>query len=243
MRAAIVTAVLATGLLTAGPAYAENPVLDGEGDADLAASLAEARETQGACYGYVLQVVDDDTGQFSGTYVTSSAGVGVPLDPATCPRGMVEVLASVTYTSSFSEAEDSAEWQLSSTVGGGLTIADVEAVTGASANDLLDDAKSETALVNAVLALPGLAAERANLAPIVLEQNTEPLPEGARATDTPGSDWLRQNTALLTLCVLAIVCGLIALLAARRPQRSAGGPPRTFGPPRTSPPPDPRSTS
>ncbi|MBC7374345.1 MAG: hypothetical protein H7323_10195 [Frankiales bacterium] len=247
MRRTAATAALALALaLPAGPAYAENPVLDAAGDADLVSSLAQARDVQNVCYGYRLDVADQDTGQFSGTYVTSSSGVGVPPDPASCPRGIVEVLASVTYTSSYSEAEDSASWQLSSTIGGGLTIADVEAVTGASANDLLDDATSETALLNAVLSLPGLASERAGLPPVVLEQNTEPLPAGARATDTPSSDWLRQNATLLTLCVLAIGFGLIALLASRRPTRPAGSPPRTFGPaprPSTVPPHDPRSTS
>ena len=126
MRRAAATAALTIALaLLAGPAYAENPVLDAAGDADLASSLAEAREVQDVCYGYTLQVADQDTGQFSGTYVTSSSGVGVPPDLASCPRGSVEVLASVTYTSSYSELEDAAVWQLSSTVGGGLTIADV----------------------------------------------------------------------------------------------------------------------
>ena len=226
-------------LLTAGPAAAENPVLDAEGDTDLATALAEAREVQGVCYGYSLSVSDADTGQFSGTFSSSSAGAGQPASAATdCPNGTIELAARISYTSSFSEAEDSADWSLLSTVGD-LSIVDVEQVTGGSARDLLDDGKSETALLNAVLSLPGLATERAGLPPVVLEENTEALPEGARATDTPGSDWLRQNGALLFLCVAAVVAGLVALLASRRPsgpRRPAaagrGGGPRTFGPPR-----------
>jgi len=65
-----VTAVLiatAAVLLTASPASAENPVLDAEGDADLAAALAEATEVQGVCYGYDLSVEDGDTGQWADT--------------------------------------------------------------------------------------------------------------------------------------------------------------------------------
>ena len=229
-------AALMAVVLTAGPAAAENPVLDAAGDDDLAAALAEAQDVQGVCYGYVLSVSDSDTGQFSGTFASSSAGTGQAASTATdCPNGTVELTARIDYTSSFSEAEDSAGWQLLSTVDGDLSIADVEAVTGASAQDLLDDGRSETALLNAVLSLPGLATERAGLPPVVLEENTEALPEGARATDTPGSDWLRQNGTLLALSVAAVVAGLVALLASRRPTGPGRPPgaPRTFGPPRT----------
>jgi len=228
-------AALVAVVLTAGPAAAENPVLDAADDTDLASALAEAQEVQGVCYGYVLSVSDADTGQFSGTFASSSAGAGQAASTATdCPNGTVELVARIDYTSSFSEAEDVAEWQLLSTVAGDLSIVDVEQVTGARAGDLLDDTRSETALLNAVLSLPGLASERADLPPVVLQENTEALPEGARATDTPGSDWLRQNGALLALCVAAVVAGLVALLASRRPgaPRRPSGAPRTFGPPR-----------
>lgn len=249
MRRALLLAVAAV-LLLVGPAAAENPVLDAEGDADVAAALAEAQEVQDVCYGYVLQVSDGDTGQFSGTYASSSAGPGLPASTAPgCSRGSVEVQASITYTSSFSEAEDSASWQVLSTIGGGLTIDDVERVTGASASDLLDDGRSETVLLNAVLSLPGLASELADLPPVVLEPNASPLPDDARATDTPGSDWVRQNGAVLGLCLVAIVAGVVLLLLSRRTPRPAGSV-RTFGPPRTAAtdpsdphrPTDPRST-
>ncbi|MCW2613134.1 MAG: hypothetical protein JWN08_128 [Frankiales bacterium] len=255
MRRALLPAVAAV-LLLAGPAAAENPVLDAEGDADVAAALAEAQEVQDVCYGYVLLVSDGDTGQFSGTFASSSAGPGIPASTAPgCSRGAVEVQASITYTSSFSEAEDSASWQVLSTIGGGLTIDDVERVTGAGASDLLDDGRSETVLLDAVLSLPGLASELAGLPPVVLEPNASPLPDDARATDTPGSDWLRQNGAVLGLCVVAIVAGVVLLLLSRRTPRPAGSergsaPPRLFGPPRTGAtdprdpyrPTDPRST-
>ena len=232
--------LLASAVLPAASAYAENPVLDAAGDADVASSLAEALQVQGVCYGYVLQVADADTGQFSGTFATSSLGAGVDaLGAPDCRRGSVVVAARIDYTSSFSEAEDSARWELVSTVGG-LTMADVEAVTGGSATDLLDDSRSETALLNAVLALPGLASERAGLPPVVLEPNTEPLPDGARATDRPGSDWLRQNGALLALCAFAVAAGVVAFLSSRRPARDPSRP-RTFGPVPRTPGPVPRT--
>lgn len=234
--------VLSSALLSSvplSPAWAENPVLDAEGDADVASALAEAQQVQGVCYGYVLDVSDADTGQYSGTYASSSAGAGQAASTATdCPRGSVEVQASITYTSSYSEAEDSAGWQVVSTVGGGITIEDVERVTGTSASDLLDDGRSETTLLNAVLSLPVLASERAGLPPVVLQENTEALPDDARATDTPGSDWLRQNGALLGLCVAAVLAGLVAFLASRRATPRTPRPPgaqRTFGPPRQDP--------
>lgn len=226
---------LAAGLLllTASPAAAENPVLDAEGDADVVDALAEALEVQQVCYGYVLQV-SDAAGIYGGTYAASSLGAGQAASQASssqCPQGVVEVQASISYTSEFSESEDSSSWTLLSTVGGGLTMDDVEQLTGGDAGDLLDDGKSETALLNAVLALPVLASERAGLEPVVLTENTEALPPDARATDTPGSDWLRENTSLLVLCALAVLAGLVAFAASRRqPRRVPSGTLRTFGP-------------
>lgn len=235
--AATLVGAAALVLLSAGPVLAsfavlaDNPVLAAAGDADLAETLRAATAVQGVCYGYRLDVSDGDTGQFTGSYASSSAGAGTPVaaDPSACPRGSVELVASITYTSSYSEAEDSASWSLVSSLPG-LTLELVEAASGSRASDLISDATSETALLNAVLTLPGLATERAGAAPVVLEQSTDPLPEGARTTGTPGSDWLRQNAALLGLCVLSLGAGLVALVASRRPTGRPAGRPRTFGP-------------
>jgi hypothetical protein len=206
------TALLAP-LLLAAPASAANPVLDPADDAEVAAALAEATEVQDVCYGYVLAVDDGDTGEWGGTYATSSAGEGVRAgDADDCRNGVVELVARMTYTSDFSEAEDSASWDLLTDVPG-LSIADVED-QGLSSGDLLDDGSSATTLLNAVLSLPRLTAEVADVQPVVLTPNASPLPEGARPTGTPGSDWLRENLVLLAVSAGAVLAGLVALVAA-----------------------------
>lgn len=215
MRRLLGAATAAALVLLAAPASAENPVLDADGDADVAASLAEASQVQDVCYGYELLVSDQDTGQWGGTYAASNQGVGQRAVPGPGCTDAVELRAQISYTSSFSEAEDSARWVLTSTLPS-LTIDDVEDL-GLSAGDLLDDDRSEQALLNAVLALPRLAAEQAGKDPVVLEPNTEPLPSDARPTGTPGSDWLRENGALLGFCVLLVLAGVVMLLLSRRP--------------------------
>jgi hypothetical protein len=154
----------------------------------------------------------------------------------------VELRASITYTSEWSEAEDSASWQVASTLPE-VGTDDVEDL-GLSSGDLLDDGRSGTTLISAVLALPRIASEQAGIAPVVLEPNPSPLPEGARPTASPGSDWLRENLALLAVCVFAVGSGVVAFAAAStagtRGSRGRTGPRR---PPRIrsfGPPPDPR---
>lgn len=229
MKRLVAALVGAAVLLLAAPASAEDPVFDAEDTADVTAALAEATSVQGVCYGWVLRVSDVDTGRYSGTW-------GTPPGPS-CPQGTVVLDARITYESTFSEAEDSADWTVESSIGG-FDIADVEAL-GLSASDLLDDGKSALTLQNAVLSLPRLAAETTDLPPVVLEPNAEPLPPGAEPTGTPGSDWLRENGALLLLCVAAIAGGVMALFASRRPDPRRGRGPRftSFGPTPPGPPP------
>lgn len=215
MRRLLAGAVAAGLVLLAGPAAAENPVLDAEGDADVAASLAEATAVQGVCYGYALDVYDQDTGVWGGSYASSSLGAGQRAQLGPQCADTVEVLAQISYTSPFSEAPDSAGWSLASTLPS-LAIEDLERL-GLSSNDLLDDGRSERTLLNALLALPGLAAEQAGKPPVVLEPNTAALPPDARPTNTPGSDWLRESSALLGLCVLLVLAGVVLLLLSRRP--------------------------
>ena len=228
MRRTALAAALLGPLLLMTPAHAANPVLDPEDDAEVAEALAEATEVQDVCYGYVLAVDDGDTGEWGGTYAASSAGEGVRAAEADdCDDGVVELVARITYTSDFSEAEDSASWDLISDVPG-LTIADVEE-QGLSSGDLLDDGSSATTLLHAVLSLPRLAAERAGVEPVVLQPNPSPLPDGARPTGTPGSDWLREHLVLLALSVGAVLAGLVAL-AASFPRGRGRGRPVAAGP-------------
>lgn len=215
MRRALAASAAFVLVLMAAPASAENPVLDAEGDADVAASLAEATEVQGVCYGYELVVDDQDSFTFSGTFASSSLGAGMRATSAD-PRcdEVVELVASMTYVSSFSESEDFAQWQLASTLPE-LTIDDLEDL-GFSAGDLTNDGKSERTLLGAVLALPRLATEQAGKAPVVLEPNTAALPSDAVPTNSPGSDWLRENGVLLAVCVLLILAGIVLLVTSRR---------------------------
>jgi hypothetical protein len=232
VRRLVLAATLLAPLLVAAPASAANPVLDPEDDAEIAEALAEATEVQDVCYGYVLAVDDGDTGEWGGAYAASSGGAGVrATDADGCSDGVVELVARISYTSDFSDAEDSASWELVSDVPG-LSIGDVED-QGLSSGDLLDDGASAAVLQNAVLSLPRLAAERAGLEPVVLEPNASPLPDGARPTGTPGSDWLRENLVLLGLSVAAVLAGLVALVAAF--PRGRRGRPVPAGGPRARP--------
>ncbi len=208
-------------LLTAAPAAAENPVLDPEDDAELVAALAEATAVHDVCYGYVLQVSDNDTGIYEGTYVVTNAGVGVEPTPTACTRGSVLLNASLTYASELSESQDSAGWRVASSLGGPTT-SDLQQ-QGLSAGDLTDDGKAPTTLRNAVLALPSLTAAQHSLPPLVLKPNTEPLPSDATATDSPGSDWVRQSTGLIVLCALVLLAGLAVFASSLRAVRQAAG--------------------
>jgi hypothetical protein len=149
--AVLLTAALAV-LLAATPAAAENPVLDPEDDAEIAESLAEATEVQDVCYGYLLQVYDDSTGQFQGSYAVSGAGPGVAASQARgCTKGYVELRAQIVYTSDYSESEDSAAWDVVSSLGAGTPTTGDLGDLGLSSSDLLDDGAAPLALRNAVL--------------------------------------------------------------------------------------------
>lgn len=220
MRAVRVLAgALLLVLLAARPAAAENPVLDPEDDAELVEALAEATAVHDVCYGYVLQVSDNDTGIYEGTYVVTNAGVGAQPSAADCPRGSVLLYADLRYVSELSESQDSARWQVSSSLGGPVT-SDLQR-QGLSAGDLTDDGTAPTTLRNAVLALPALTAAQNGLPPLMIQPNTAGLPADARATDSPGSDWVRQSTGLLVLCALLLLAGLAMFASSFRSARRA----------------------
>lgn len=195
--------VLALLVLLAVPARADDPVLDLPTREELAATLAEATEVQHICYGYDLDVTDDSDGQWGGFWSASSLGEGLaPNDSSRC-TGTVLLHASITYTSSSSESEDSASWEIESTLGPPYT--EELKRLGLKAGDLVKDGKAETTLANAVLALPVLVADD-GLAPPVLEDATDlpSAPPDALATGRPGSDWWRENGSTLAVLLLLL---------------------------------------
>ena len=214
IRRALLGAV-ALALTVATPAYAEDPVADDATKAEVAASLAEATEVQGVCYGWQLQVSDADSGLYTGTFELSDAGVDTLPDPARCPKSVV-LSASITYTSAASEAEDDAFWQVVTSGIVGPTADDLDRL-GLRAAQLLDDGKADLTFTNAVLALPGLTAERAGVPPLILPTERATPPADARATDRPGSDRFRERAGSIAALVVLIVAALVWAAISWRP--------------------------
>ena len=185
-----------------------------EGDAnELAQSLAEATEEQGVCYGWAISVQDDDTGLETGDDIGSSQGPDQELSAGTtgCEK-YVLLQGSVTYTSSSSESEDFASIQILSNLGNPPTTDELSDL-GYDADKLMAD-DNDVQLANMVGALPQLVADHGEAPPVPFE--TEKRAEGVSGspTNSPGSDFLRENAATLGLCILLILGGLAWLLFA-----------------------------
>lgn len=217
MRARLLAGLVLVPVLAVPARAGLNPVYDDETAADIRSALDEATAVQGVCYGVRLRVDDADTGTYSGSYEVLSAA------PSAACRGAVVLEAYLSYTSSYSELEDSASWTVSSTLPGGPTATDLGAL-GLSADALLDDGRSEQALLNAALALPALTAEKvAGVVPLVLVESTLAPPAEAAPTGTPGSDRVRQHLMPLVLLALLLAGSVVAAgyaLVGRRPQSS-----------------------
>lgn len=202
MRRAASLAVLVLALLPA--AASAGPVLSGEDAAELANTLVDAHEEHGVCYGWFV-TVDDDSGGPSGDDTGSHLGPGRPVDAKTCPQYVV-LTAYISYTSDSSESEDSANVEVQQTLPGSLTN-DLKEL-GYDEDDLLGD-ENDVALMNMVGALPALAAERAGLKPIAFEPPDAPVEQQGKPTDSPGSDFVRQNLALLILGFVLLGLGVV----------------------------------
>lgn len=199
-------AVLATAIAVCGSPGAARavPILDAPDVEELVQQLAEAAAVQGICYGWHVQVQDDD-GTQSGTEFGSSRGVGLPAEDRSCPRFMV-FRASLRYTSESSESEDSGSFYVFGNVGGGPDERDLRRV-GVSEQALLGR-NDDLALANAVLALPALVAERGLAPPVPAEATEGAIPAADRPTNQPGSDWTRAYGHFIFLSVVLIGGGL-----------------------------------
>lgn len=199
----LAAAGVAAAALWAPPAGAV-PILDPTDATELAQALAEATDDQDVCYGWKV-TVNDYGGSASGIDQGSSLGVGRTAIEPQCERYVV-FQATLTYTSSTSEAEDSASFDVRSNIPGAPTASDLGSA-GISEGGLLGG-NDDQVVANAALLLPALVAEKGLAPPITLEANTQALPSGDRATGTPGSDWLRKYGAAAGVAAVVFAGGL-----------------------------------
>jgi hypothetical protein len=183
---------LAAALLFAAPGAAAADVIFDPADADdLAATLAEATATQDVCYGWTVSVSDPVAGLSES--VGSNFGAGQPTTSGDCQQ-TVEFEAYITYTSESSEAEDSATYDVTSSSGGPAK-ADLDAL-GLDMDGLTGE-NPDVVIGNAVTALPLLAADAGLAPPISASPQEGNAPADAQLTDSPGSDWWRNNGGML----------------------------------------------
>jgi hypothetical protein len=215
---ALVPLGLSALLLLAAPAMAAADVVFDPADADdLAATLAEATAEQDVCYGWDVNVDDAIAGRSES--VGSDKGPGIPVDTSSCSK-YVRLDVFITYTSESSESEDSASWDVSSTTGG-PTRTDME---GLDLDwDGLTGDNPDVVIGNAVAALPLLAADKGMGKAIEAAPATGAAPADAAPTNSPGSDFWRNNgTGLMWGIGLLIAGGLFAWWVFRtRPPKPA----------------------
>lgn len=207
----IAAAALVAVLLPA-PARAL-PILETTDAEELVALLADATEVQDICYGWNVTVANEESGSLladSG----SGAGVDTRADEG-CDRWVI-FQASLRYTSSSSEAEDSADFSVESNVPNAPSEFDLRAI-GIDGDRLLSD-NDDLAIIDATSALPLLVADRGIAPAVELAPNVRALPAGDQATGDHGSDWTRANGAALAIAICLFVLAIVwALLALVRP--------------------------
>ncbi|MDQ7903825.1 hypothetical protein RB614_04740 [Phytohabitans sp. ZYX-F-186] len=178
------------------------PAPDGEMGAQTAAQLAKASAAQGVCYGWQLRSGGTSVSRGSNL----GAGTAVDSDPARCPR-WVEVQASVTWTSSASEAPDSA-WVTVAAQGVAPPPESRLDRFGITDGAFVDE--PDWAVCQAALALPLLLAETGAVPPAPVAT------AGAAAGPAPeaGSDFWRDRwpfavgaAVLLALAALTVAIG------------------------------------
>jgi len=184
--------VVATALTFAMTAPAHAGILPDADAAELAQSLAEAQAEQDVCYGWSV----GNNFDISGDIGSGSGGPGTAVDRAACTRGFVELGGNIDYACDSCESEDSARVTIESNLPNPPTVQDLEAL-GLKAGALTGDS-DDTTLVNMVNALPLLVADRGN-APYLEYEQTKTVPATDRATNKPGSDFMRDSWIQLVL--------------------------------------------
>lgn len=230
----------ASTVLLAAPATASADVIFDQADADeLVATLAEAYEAQGVCYGWQVDV--DNVG-IPESSAGSNFGAGTPLRDTSefdsCET-TVEFQANIRWTSESSESEDSASYQVQS-LPEGPTTGDLDSLELISEDGLVGD-NVDADVYKAVAALPLLAAD----AGVAKGMEASPAPEteaeaaGGAPTNSPGSDFMRQTgNALLFAALLILGGGVFAwwtLRSASVRRRAAAAPVEPGGPPQYVP--------
>jgi hypothetical protein len=204
------------------PGVATADVVFDPADADeLASVLAEATTAQDVCYGW--EVVVDDAVAGRSESVGSNLGAGMRLSTAGCTQS-VQFNAYITYTSESSESEDSASYDVVSTVGG-PTKADLDGLN--LDFDSLTGEDPDVIVGKAVAALPLLAADKGMTNPIEAQPETATAPADAQLTDDPDSDWWRNNGGALLWGVGLLLGGGVfawwAFRTSRKAWRAPGG--------------------
>lgn len=206
------------------PGVAAADVIFDQADTDdLAATLAEAYDAQGVCYGWSISVDNEGVPE---TSVGSNFGAGKAVADGDCAKS-VELQASISWTPESSESEDSASYQVISTPSGPTT-SDLDDLDVLSEDDLTSD-DVDVAVYKAVAALPLLAADTGLASPIEASPAPESEAAGAAPTNSPGSDFWRESGMMLlwgaVLLLAGVAFGWYAIKSSRRPGRR-----RTIGP-------------
>ncbi|MPZ80314.1 MAG: hypothetical protein GEV28_07925 [Actinophytocola sp.] len=197
----VAAAAVVSGL---APGVAAADVIFDPADAEeLVATLDEAFQAQGVCYGWTVRV---DNEGVADTSSGSNFGYGRSLsDEAGNCESRVEFLANIEWTSESSEAEDSASYSVDSLPSGPST-ADLDSLEIISEDGLKgDDVDSD--VYKAVAALPLLAADSGIADPIEASPAPEAESGDAVPTDSPSSDFWRQSGNQILLGALLLLGG------------------------------------
>lgn len=233
------------GARAASPGAAQELLAPGDA-VELANVLAEATEEQGVCYGWnvvingqqyasspaaLAAIASAETATPTGTpspppilddsqgHLGSNAGPGIRVSDVPACERWAEFTARLTYTSEYSESEDSASYELSSNFLD-FTGEDREKL-GIDNGALLGD-QDDTAVFTATAALPLIVADKGGAPHATAEPNSVPLPPADEATGSPGSDVLRSDPFLVAVALILVGAGiawLVYLVVMERPQR------------------------